>query len=187
MRNLVYTINLSVDGCCDHMTLGPEGITDEVAEYHTNLMRDVDLTIFGRKTYEIMVPYWPDMAKDPSAEKSDKEFAEKFTAMDKIVFSRTLTHAEANTRIIRGNLADELLRLKNGKGKKISVGGVDLAEQMMALDLVDEFYFVILPFIAGKGRRLLEGTDLRERLRLKLVDSKTFQSGALALHYLKQS
>ena len=187
MRNLVYVINLSIDGCCDHTILGPEGITDEVAEYHTNLMKDVDLTIFGRKTYEIMVPYWPDMLKDPSAEKSDKEFAEKFTAMDKIVFSRSLTQAEANTRIIRANLGDEILRLKKEKGKKISVGGVDLAEQLIALGLVDEFYFVILPFIVGKGRRLLEGTSLPEKLRLKLVGSKTFKSGALALHYLKQS
>jgi len=187
MRNLVYAINLSVDGCCDHMTLGPGEITHEVAEYYTNLMRDVDLTIFGRKTYEIMVPYWPDVLKDPSAEKSDRDFAEKFTAMDKIVFSRTLTHAEANTRIIRANIADELLRLKNEKGKKISVGGVNLAEQLMALGLVDEFYFVILPIVVGKGRRLLEDTELRERLKLKLVDSKTFQSGAMALHYLKQS
>src|SRR6185437_1579381 len=170
MRNLVYAINLSVDGCCDHMTLGPGEITHEVAEYYTNLMRDVDLTIFGRKTYEIMVPYWPDVLKDPSAEKSDRDFAEKFTAMDKIVFSRTLTHAEANTRIIRANIADELLRLKNEKGKKIFVGGVNLAEQLMALGLVDEFYFVILPIVVGKGRRLLEDTELRERLKLKLVD-----------------
>jgi dihydrofolate reductase len=187
MRNLVYSINLSVDGCCDHAILGPEGITDEVAEYYMGIMRDTDLTIFGRKTYELMVPYWPDVAKDPTATKSDKEFAEAFTAMDKIVFSRSLAHAEANTRIIRGNPGDELLRLKKEKGKKISVGGVDLAEQLMALGLVDEFYFFLLPVIVGEGRRLLAGTGLRERLNLKLVGSKTFESGGMALHYLKQS
>lgn len=187
MRNLVYAINLSVDGCCDHAILGPEGMTDEVAEYHIDIMRDVDLTIFGRKTYELMVPYWPDVAKDPTANKADMEFAQKFTAMDKIVFSRSLAHAEANTRIIRADPGDELLRLKKETGKKISVGGVDLAEQLMALGLVDEFYFVILPVIVGEGRRLLEGTSLQARLDLQLVGSKTFQSGAVALHYLKRS
>jgi dihydrofolate reductase len=187
MRNLVYAINLSVDGCCDHSILGPEEMTDEVAEYYTDIMRDVDLTIFGRKTYELMVPYWPDVAKDPSATKTDIEFAQAFTAMDKIVFSRSLAHAEANTRIIRANPGDELIRLKKEKGKKISVGGVDLAEQLMALGLVDEFYFVILPVIVGKGRRLLEGTGLPERLNLKLAGSKTFKAGGVALHYVKRS
>lgn len=185
MRNLIYTINLSIDGCCDHMVLGPEGISDEVAAYHTDLMRDVDLTIFGRKTYEIMVPYWPDVLKDPSADRTDREFAEKFTAMPKVVFSRSLTNAEANTRVIRSNLRDEILRLKNEPGKSISVGGVDLAEQLIALGLVDECCFVILPFIVGEGRRLLGGTNLPARLNLKLADAKTFASGAVALHYRK--
>lgn len=186
MRNLIYAINLSIDGCCDHAVLGPEVMTDEVAEYHIDLMRDVDLTLFGRKTYELMVPYWPDIAKDPSADKSDLEFARKFTAMDKIVFSRSLVHAEANTRIVRSNPGDELLRLKKETGKKISVGGIDLAEQLIALGLVDEFYFVIFPVIVGEGRRLLGGTGLPERLKLKLAGSKTFKSGGVALHYLKQ-
>jgi len=183
MRNLIYAINLSMDGCCDHALLGPECMTDEVAEYHLDIMRGVDLSVFGRKTYELMVPYWPDVAKDPSADKFDLEFAQKFTAMDKIVFSRSLAHAEANTRIVRANPGDELLRLKKEKGKNISVGGVDLAEQLIALGLVDEFYFVIFPVIVGKGRRLLEGTGLSKRLNLKLVGSKTFKSGGVALHY----
>ena len=185
MRKLIYAINLSIDGCCDHTILGPDGITEEVAEYYMDIMQDVDLTIFGRKTYELMVPYWPNVARDPSATRSDKEFAQKFTAMDKIVFSRSLAHAEANTRIVRANPGDELLRLKKEKGKKISVGGIDLAEQLIALGLVDEFYFFILPVIVGEGRRLMEGAGLSERLKLKLIESKVFTSGALALHYLK--
>ena len=187
MRNLVYTINLSVNGCCDHSILGPEGITDEVAAYHMDIMRDIDLTVFGRKTYELMVPYWPDVAKDPSADPTDLEFARKFIAMDKIVFSRTLAHAEANTRVVHADPGEELLRLKKETGKKISVGGVDLAEQLIALGLVDEYYFVILPVIVGEGRRLLGGTGMAEKLNLKLIGSKAFESGAVALHYVKQS
>ena len=187
MRNLVYTINLSIDGCCDHALLGPEGITDEVAEYYMDIMGDVDLTVFGRKTYELMVPYWPDVAKDPFAADNDREFAKRFTEMDKIVFSRTLAHAEANTRIVRGNPGEEVLRLKKEKGQNISVGGVDLAEQLMALGLVDEFYFFLLPFMVGEGRRLLAGTAMAARLKLKLAGSKTFGSGGVVLHYLRQS
>ena len=185
MRNLIYTINLSIDGCCDHVILGPEELTDEVAAYITDIMRDVDLMVFGRLTYQLMVPYWPDVARDPSADKSDKDFAQRFIAMDKIVFSRSLAHSEANTRIVRTNPADEVLRLKSQAGKKISVGGVDLAEQLIALGLVDEFYFFILPIIVGKGRRLLGGTDLPARLKLKLVGTEIFKSGAVALHYSK--
>src|SRR5215472_3865323 len=117
MRNLIYAINLSIDGCCDHARLGPEDITDEVAEYHMDIMRDIDLTIFGRKTYELMIPYWPDVAKDHDAGKLDVEFAQRFTAMDKIVFSRSLARAEANTRIVRSDPGEELLRLKRGTGR----------------------------------------------------------------------
>ncbi|HEV2354338.1 MAG TPA: dihydrofolate reductase family protein [Puia sp.] len=187
MRNLVYAINLSIDGCCDHAILGPEGITDEVAEYHMEIMRDVDLLVFGRKTYDLMIPYWPDVANDPSAEKNDREFARKFTALDKIVFSRSLAHAAANTRIVRSGPGEEILRLKNEPGKRISVGGVDLAGQLIALGLVDEFHFVIFPVIVGEGRRLMEDTGLPQKLNLRLVGSKTFGSGAVALHYLRQA
>ena len=186
MRDLIYTINLSVDGCCDHILLGPEGITDDVAEYYMDVLRDVDLTVFGRKTYELMIPYWPDVAKDPSASQSDREFARTFTEMDKVVFSRSLAQAEANTRIVRSNPGDELLRLKKEAGKTISVGGVDLAEQLIALGLVDEFYFFILPVMVGEGRRLLGGTRLPGKLGLQLADSKTFSSGAVVLHFLKR-
>jgi dihydrofolate reductase len=186
MRNLIYSINLSVDGCCDHSLLSPEYLTDEMGEYFMGLMDDTDLTVFGRKTFELMVPYWPDVAEDPSASESDREFAQKFTAMDKIVFSRSLAHAEANTRVVSADPGGELLRLKKEPGKKISVGGVDLAGQLIALGLVDEFYFFIFPLIVGEGRRLMESTSLPEKLNLILAGSKIFESGALVLHYLKQ-
>jgi dihydrofolate reductase len=185
MRNLIYAINLSIDGCCDHTKIGG-GFLEEVGSYFTELLRDVDLIVYGRTTYEIMIPYWPDALKDPSSTKADIEFAQTFTAIDKVVFSRQLESAEGNTRIVRGNLADEILKLKQGTGKNISVGGVSLPEQLIALGLVDEFYFVVCPVIAGEGRRLFEDTSLPEKLNLKLVESKVFKSGCVALHYLKQ-
>src|SRR6202008_1806496 len=107
--------------------------------------------------------------------------------MKKIVFSRSLGSAEdKNTRIVRTNLRDEILKLKQERGKNILVGGVDVPSQLIELGLVDEYRFVVTPIIAGEGRRLLEGVNLPESLQLKLVESKIFKSGCVALHYRKQ-
>jgi dihydrofolate reductase len=183
MRNVIYGINLNADGCCDHTKFSGG---EEIHEYFTDLMRDVDLIVYGRKTYQLMVPYWPDVAKSQSGTKATIEFAQTFDAIDKVVVSRTLDHAEGNTRIIRANLADEILKLKQEPGKKISIGGVSLPSELIALGLVDEFYFVVHPVIVGQGRRLLDDTGLQEQLKLKLVDVKTLRSGCVAFHYLKQ-
>jgi dihydrofolate reductase len=93
---------------------------------------------------------------------------------------------DKNTRIVRGNLRDEILKLKQDRGKNILVGGVDIPSQLMELGLVDEFRFVIGPIVAGEGRRLLQGVSLPQRLQLKLVESKIFKSGSVALRYFKQ-
>ncbi|MGA8267851.1 MAG: dihydrofolate reductase family protein, partial [Candidatus Acidiferrales bacterium] len=134
------------------------------------------------------VPYWPDIAKSHSETKADNEFADAFDSINKIVFSRSLESAEGqNTKIVRTNLRDEILKLKQEQGKNILIGGVDIPSQLIGLGLVDEYYFVVQPIIAGKGRRLLEGISLPEKLQLKLVESKIFKtSGCVALHYMKQ-
>jgi dihydrofolate reductase len=183
MRHLIFAINITIDGCFDHTKVIPD---DEVLEYFTELLREVDLQVFGRKTYQLMVPYWPDVAKDPSATKAEHEFAEAFNSVNKLVFSRSLDSGEdGNTRVVRTNLQDEIFRLKQQPGKNILVGGVDIPSQLIELGLVDEYRFVVSPVIAGEGRRLLEGVSLPERLQLKLVESKNFKSGCVALRYLK--
>lgn len=93
---------------------------------------------------------------------------------------------DGNTRIVRTNLHDEILKLKQESGKDILVGGVDVPSQLMKLGLIDEYRLVVMPIIAGAGRRLFEGVNLPEKRRLKLVESKTFESGCIALRYLKQ-
>jgi dihydrofolate reductase len=133
-----------------------------------------------------MVPYWPEVLKSQSATKADTEFARAFDSINKIVFSRSLDGAEdKNTRIVRANLREEILKLKQEQGKYILTGGVSIPSQLIELGLVDEYYFVVSPIIAGEGTRLLEGVSLREKLQLKLVESKTFTSGCVALRYLK--
>ena len=150
-------------------------------------MRDVDLLVFGRKTYQLMVPFWPEVAKNQSMTRAENEFAKAFDSINKIVFSRSLDSAEdRNTRIVRTNLHDEMLKLKQEQGKNILVGGVDIPSQLIELGLVDEYRFVVGPIFAGEGRRLLEGVSLPEKLQLKLVESKILESGCVALRYLKQ-
>jgi dihydrofolate reductase len=155
-------------------------------EYYTHLLREVDLLVFGRKTYQLMVPYWPDIAKKHSETKAENEFADTFDSINKIVFSQTLESAEGNTRIARTKLQDEILKLKQEQGKNILIGGVTVPSQLIELGLVDEYYFVVQPIVAGEGRRLLEGMSLPEKLQVKLVESKILKSGCVALHYIKQ-
>ena len=185
MRKLIYAINLTLDGCFDHTKM----IGDEaMLEYWTEVLRKTDLLIYGRITYELMVPYWPDIAKNPSSKtKAEIDFAQAFDSTNKIVFSRTLQRADGkNTRVVRTDLQDEILKLKQEEGKDMLVGGVALPSQLIALGLVDGLLFVVHPIIAGEGRRLLEGIDLQERLQLRLVESKILKSGCVSLHYLKQ-
>jgi dihydrofolate reductase len=184
MRNVIFAINITLDGCCDHTKMIAD---EELLEHHTHLMQDVDLFVYGRKTYQLMVPYWPDAAKDQSSTKAEIEFANKFDSINKIVFSQSLDSAEGkNTRIVRTNLRDEILKLKQEQGKDILTGGVSVPSQLIELGLVDEYRVVVHPVVAGEGTRLLEGVSLPEKLRLTLVESKTFKSGSIELRYLKQ-
>ena len=184
MRNIIFAINTTLDGCVDHTK---QVADDETHEYFTDLLREVDLGVFGRITYQLMVPFWPEVAKNQSMDKASNEFAKAFVSISKIVFSRTLDGAEdKNTRIVRTNLRDEILKLKQEHGKSILLGGVSIPSQLIELGLVDEYRFVVGPIVAGEGRRLLEGVSLPERLRLKLVESKSFKSGCVALRYVKE-
>ena len=184
MRNVIFAINITLDGCVDHTK---QVADDETHEYFTDLLREVDLGVFGRITYQLMVPFWPEVAKSQSMTKASNEFARTFDSIDRIVFSRSLDSAEdKNTRIVRTNLHDEILRLKQEQGKNILVGGVSVPSQLIELGLFDEYRFVVGPIVVGEGRRLLEGVSPPERLQVKLVDTRIFESGCVALRYLKQ-
>jgi dihydrofolate reductase len=183
MRKLIYAINITLDGCCDHTKMRASA---EILEHYTQLLREVDLSVYGRKTYQLMVPYWPDIAKNHSETKAENEFADTFDSINRVVFSRSLESADAKTRIVRANLKDEILKLKQEPGRDILAGGVDIPSQLSELGLIDEYRFVVQPIIAGEGRRLLEGMSQPEKLQLNLVESKAFESGCVALRYVKQ-
>jgi dihydrofolate reductase len=187
MRNVIYAINTSLDGCCDHTKFYPD---EELMEYFTHLTLEADTFLYGRKTYELMVPYWPDVAKNPSGQndrKVDIEYARAFNAVEKIiVFSKSIDIPDGKkTSIVRTNMHDEVLKLKQEQGKNILTGGVTIPSQLEALGLIDEYRFVVHPIIVGEGRRLFEGINLQEKLPLKLVESTVFKSGSVALRYLK--
>ena len=181
MRKLVFAINTTLDGCCDHTKFGPDA---ETFEYFTHLTRDAGTFLYGRITYQLMVPYWPDVAKD----EPDDQFAQAFDEVEKIVvFSKSLESVEGTkTRIVRTGLQEEVLKLKQEQGKNIFTGGINLASQLAELGLIDEYHFVVHPVVVGEGRRLFEGINLQEKLQLNPVKSTVFKSGAVALHYKKQ-
>jgi len=185
MRKLIYAINITIDGCCDHTKFYPDETT---MVYFINLLRNTDTFLYGRKTYELMVPYWPDVLKNATDDRDvDIEFARAFDAVNKIVvFSRSLGSVnDGKTTVINTDLEKEIRKLKQQEGGDIMTGGIDLPTQLIALGLIDEFYFIVHPIIISEGRRLFDGTDLQEKSGLELVDTTVFQSGCVGLHYRK--
>lgn len=185
MRKLIFAINISLDGCCDHTKFFPN---EDTMEYFIQLVRDTGTFVYGRKTYQLMIPYWHDMLKNHEGDREvDVEYARAFDAVEKIVvFSKSLDGPEdKKTRFVRTNLRDEILKLKQEQGKNILVGGIDVASQLASLGLIDEYRIIVHPLIVGEGRRLFEGINLQENLQLKLIDSTVFKSGTVALRYVK--
>jgi dihydrofolate reductase len=182
MRTVAFGMNISIDGCYEHTKFNGD---EELHQYFADLAQDVDLVVYGRKMYELIVPYWTEVAKNQSGTAGGNKFAQAVVDVDKIVFSNTLQSVEGNTRILRTNLEEEIQKLKQQPGKKISIGGVSLRSQLMTLGLVDEIHIVIHPVIIGEGKKLMEDFPLPEKLNWKLVDTKVFKSGCVGLHYVK--
>jgi dihydrofolate reductase len=160
---------------------------EELHDYFTGVLRNASTLLYGRVTYQLMVPYWPEIARTQSETAASNEFARVFDAINKVVFSTTLTHVEENnTRIVRANLAQEVLTLKQQTGKDICVGSLSIASQLSGLGLIDEYQFAVHPVIAGRGPRLFETVALQNRLRLDFVGMKSLHSGVVVLHYRKQ-
>lgn len=183
MRNVTFGINISLDGYCDHTAFNP---CEDVHDYFTGIMEDADLIFFGRIMYQLMFPYWSDIAKNQSGSEDENRFAEKLCSIDKVVISRTLEHAAQKTRIIRRDPAGELLKLKQQPGKKIMADSISLLPELITAGLIDEFHFVVHPVMMGKGRRLLDHNSIGDKLNLRLLDTIRFKSGCVAHHYLKQ-
>ncbi|MFS2185600.1 dihydrofolate reductase family protein [Mucilaginibacter sp. Mucisp84] len=178
MRKVLFAINISLDGCFDHTFAAPDA---ELMRYFTELMQETGVIVYGRKTYELMVPFWPEMAKSKNGSPEDVAFAEAMTPIPKIVLSRTLETAGA--RIVREDPEGLLKELKQQAGKIIAFSSTSLLPQMLNAGLIDELRLVVHPVLVGDGKHLFEGVSLKTTFSLKAT--KIFQSGVIALHYRK--
>ena len=182
MRALRYTINVTLDGCCDHR----EGIADEDLHGHAieNLER-ADALLFGRVTYEMMEAAWRLPARTDARpdwmEPWMEPFARTIDAKKKYVVSSTLDRVDWNAELVRGDLGKAVQQLKGQSGKGLFVGGVKLPLALAELGLIDEYEFVVQPRLAGHGPTLFAG--LSKRIDLKLVGRLKFASGAVAMRY----
>lgn len=181
MRPLRYSINVTLDGCCDHQAVSPD---DEIHRFWAHNLDRADDLLFGRVTYQMMEEAWrrpADGVWPDWMDASEIEFAETIDAKKKHVVSRTLDHVDWNSELVQGDLGDAIRELKQQPGGAISVGGLTLPLALADLGLIDEYEFVVHPVIAGHGPTLFAG--LHERLDLRLVGRDEFRSGALLLRY----
>src|SRR5678816_3737752 len=178
MRPLRYSINVTLDGCCDHRA----GIADE--DLHRNAMENIawaDALLFGRVTYEMMEAAWRGPAPEGTRPQWMEPFARTIDPAKKYVVSSTLNHVDWNAELVRGDLEKAVRQLKQESGKGLFVGGVKLPQALTELGLIDEYEFVVQPRLAGHGPTLFAG--LSKRVDLKLVDRLEFRSGAVAMRY----
>jgi dihydrofolate reductase len=177
MRPLRYSINVTLDGCCDHRA----GIADEELHRHAveNLER-ADALLFGRVTYEMMEEAWRSPRSGAMPEWTEP-FARKIDAAKKYVVSSTLDRVDWNAELLHGDLGDAVQQLKREPGEALFVGGVTLPLALAELGLIDEYEFVVHPVLAGHGPTLFAG--LSKRIDLKLVSQLEFDSGAVAMRY----
>jgi dihydrofolate reductase len=180
MRKVMFAMNISIDGCYGHTHFNP-GV--ELMEYFTGLMHDTGLIVYGRKTYELMIPFWPEVAKNESGRPCDVAFARAMTPIEKIVLSRTLKNAGENTRIVSDDPEGLIRELKQQPGKKIAFSSTSLLPRMLGAGLIDELYLIVHPALVGENKRLFENFLAPEKLNFQLERTQVFKSGVIALHY----
>ena len=182
MRPLRYSINVTLDGCCDHRAIPAD---EDLHRHAAENLAQADALLFGRVTYEMMEAAWRPPAR--TEVKPDwmadwmEPFARTIDAAKKYVVSSTLDRVDWNAELVRGDLQKAVQQLKQQPGKGLFVGGVKLAMALTELGLIDEYEFVVQPTIVGHGPTLFAG--LSKRVDLKLVDRLEFASGAVAMRY----
>ncbi|MGK5550577.1 dihydrofolate reductase family protein [Actinomadura kijaniata] len=177
MRPLRYSINVTLDGCCDHMAMEPY---EAMHRHHTQNIAQADALLFGRVTYQMMEEAWRPPSP-PGRPEWMEPFARTIDAAKKYVVTSTLEHVDWNAEIVRGDLAKAVQELKEEPGDGLFVGGVQLARALTELRLIDEYEIFVHPRIAGRGPTLFSG--LSKHVDLKLVNRVEFDSGGVALQY----
>lgn len=188
MRNLVYFMHSSLDGYVAGLNSELDWITvdDEIFDFVATMTDQADTALYGRVTYEMMEAYWPTAGEMPDASKHDIEHSIWYKNVSKVVLSKTIHEAGLkNTIVIHDNLSENINKLKQQSGKNILIFGSPRASySLLNLGLVDEFWIFINPILVGKGMPLFK--DVPEIIKLRLLDTKTFASGVVAVHYRRE-
>ncbi len=151
MRKIVFSINVTIDGYADHTAAIAD---DELHKFFADYLDNVGIILFGRKTYEMMASYWPHAREDPKNTKSIIEFADRYNAIEKIIFSSTLNTVNwNNTTLNKGNLITEVEKMKKQDGKSISAGSLSIASALMEKNLIDEYWILVHPVVLGSGKK----------------------------------
>jgi dihydrofolate reductase len=178
MRKIIAAMNMTLDGFCDHTAMIAD---EEIHEHYTELLNSADTVLYGRITYQLM-EYWRTVVKNPTGIKSMDEFAVTMDNIPKIVFSHTLKNVDWRTaELAKRDIKEEVLALRQQAGKDILVGSPSLIVALTQLDLIDEYQLGIQPTVLGRGLPLFK--NIRDRVNLKLLRTKTFSCGAVIFYY----
>jgi dihydrofolate reductase len=176
----------------DGFVAGPNGemnwikVDEEIFDFVATITATADAALYGRNTYEMMQAYWPTAGDAPNASKHDKEHSAWYKQVTKIVLSTTLhTEGLQNTTVISNQLVEKINDIKAQQGKNILIFGSPAASHsLLGLGLIDEFWLFVNPILLGTGTPLFQ--NIMEKTPLELVESKTFSSGVIALHYTRK-
>jgi dihydrofolate reductase len=185
MRKVIYAMSVSLDGFIETTGGGLDwSFPDEELHHHFNdREREIGIHFYGRRLYENMASFWPTADQNPAATPFEKEYARIWREMPKIVFSTTLKQVGWKAQLLRGDIANEINRLKDQPGPDMSVGGAGLASTFMQLGLIDEYRLYLHPVVLGGGKPMFG--PLRSQIRLQLIETHTFGSGVVLLRYQK--
>ena len=178
MRPLRYSINVTLDGCCDHRAMSAD---EETHRHATAALDRADALLFGRVTYEMMESAWRPPGQTEAMPDWTAPFGRTIDAAKKYVVSSTLDRVDWNAELVRGDLGDAVRELKREPGKGLLVGGVTLPLALAELGLIDEYELVVHPRLVGHGPTLFAG--LSKHVDLRLVDRVELGSGAVAMRY----
>ncbi|MFB6341121.1 dihydrofolate reductase family protein [Saccharicrinis sp. FJH62] len=178
MRKVIAAINMTIDGFCDHTAGLPD---EEIHQHYTELLDQGDVILYGRTTYQLM-EFWRTFLENPSEDESMNEFARAINKIQKIVFSHTLKNTDWESATVANlGLKETVSELRQQSGKNIFIGSRSLIIQLLKFNLIDEYQLCIHPVVEGKGLPLFE--NIQDRKILKLVKTKTFKGGVVALYY----
>lgn len=183
MRTLSYGMNVSLDGFIaapgDDLSWGVP--SDELFGWWSDRIATTGTALYGRRLWQTMNAYWPTADQDPDASPADVQFAQRWRAMSKVVFSSTLTEVEGNARLVSGDAIAEISRLKEQDGPPMEIGGATLAGHAVRAGLVDEFVVATVPVILGGGTPFL--SVLERWVTLTLSEVRTFRGGVVLTRY----